>query len=95
MTKDEFEKGYAERSNVTVDWLHEHDQFAIPCDCGESECRGWQMIHLKEDEAGLINNLHSIFGTSVSFGKEVADLFGLREILRQKEKVHNGKREET
>lgn len=43
MTKDEFEKGYAERSGVTVDWLHDHGQFGAPCDCGESGCRGWQM----------------------------------------------------
>ena len=43
MTKDEFEKGYAERSGVTVKWLHDHNKFGVPCDCGEEGCHGWQM----------------------------------------------------
>ena len=46
MTKDEFEKGYAERSGVTVEWLHSMGQWAIPCDCGDEGCHGWQMAHL-------------------------------------------------
>ena len=46
MKKEEFENRYAERSGVTVDWLREHDQIALPCDCGESSCEGWQMAHL-------------------------------------------------
>jgi len=46
MTKDEFEKGYAERSGVTVDWLHSYNQFGVPCDCGEDGCEGWQMKHI-------------------------------------------------
>ena len=45
MTKEEFEKGYAKRSGVTVEWLHFKNQFAIPCDCGESGCYGWQMAN--------------------------------------------------
>ena len=43
-TKEEFEQGYAERSGVTVEWLHAHDQQAVPCDCGEPGCLGWQMV---------------------------------------------------
>jgi len=46
MTKYEFEKEYAERSKVTVEWLHDHDQFAMPCTCGENGCNGWQMKHI-------------------------------------------------
>jgi hypothetical protein len=46
MTKDDFEKQYAEKSNVTVEWLHENHQGAIPCECGEDGCKGWQMVNL-------------------------------------------------
>jgi len=46
MTKDEFEEGYAERSKVTVEWLHDRGRFGVPCDCGEDECMGWQMKHI-------------------------------------------------
>jgi len=46
MTKDEFEKGYAKRSGVTVKWLHDHNQLGVPCDCGEDGCAGWQMKHI-------------------------------------------------
>jgi hypothetical protein len=44
MTKDEFERDYAERSGVTVEWLHEQGQFPAPCDCGLEFCRGWAMV---------------------------------------------------
>ena len=44
MTKDEFESLYAERSHVTVEWLHKKEQLAIPCECGQEGCKGWQMI---------------------------------------------------
>ena len=44
--KDEFEKGYAKRSGVTVEWLHDHNQFGVPCDCGEDGCDGWQMKYI-------------------------------------------------
>ena len=43
MTKDEFEQQYAERSGVTVEWLHERGQKAMPCNCGVFGCTGWQM----------------------------------------------------
>lgn len=45
MTLDEFERQYAERSGVTVAWLHANDRFGVPCDCGEEGCEGWQMKH--------------------------------------------------
>lgn len=44
MTRDEFERAYAERSGVTVEWLHDHDRHAYPCICGGSDCGGWQML---------------------------------------------------
>jgi len=46
MTKDEFEKMYAERYDVTVEWLHEHNYIGLPCSCGENGCEGWRMAHL-------------------------------------------------
>lgn len=46
MTKDEFEQGYAARSGVTVDWLHDHGRRGGPCCCGEDDCEGWQMLHV-------------------------------------------------
>ena len=45
MTKDEFENMYAEKSKVTVEWLHEQGQIAVPCQCGEVDCKGWKMIN--------------------------------------------------
>ena len=56
MTREEFEQGYEERSKVAVEWLHEQNQHAIPCDCGDVLCQGWQMVNItneiyKEDYA--------------------------------------------
>jgi len=50
MTKDEFEQRYAERNNITVEWLHQHNQFGVPCDCGDDTCRGWLMKHIPNVE---------------------------------------------
>ena len=46
MTRQEFEQGYAERSKVTVEWLHEQNQHAIPCVCDDELCKGWQMVNI-------------------------------------------------
>ena len=53
MTKDEFERQYAERSGATVEWLHDEGLSAIPCDCGEAGCEGWQMIHADEEQVNI------------------------------------------
>lgn len=44
MTEEEFEKRYAEGSDITVERLHELGQFAVPCDCGDETCEGWAMV---------------------------------------------------
>lgn len=49
MTQSEFEQQYAERSGVTVEWLHAHNQFGVPCDCEEPGCEGWQMKYIEEE----------------------------------------------
>ena len=59
MTKDEFEKGYAKRSGVTVEWLHNHNRFGAPCDCGEDECNGWQMKHISTPNQPLDSDTKS------------------------------------
>ena len=41
---EQFEKDYAERSGVTVEWLREQGRVVRPCDCGEDCCDGWQMV---------------------------------------------------
>ena len=49
MTREEFEQGYAERSGVTVEWLHAHNQHGSLCFCGEDGCKGWQMMTRVEE----------------------------------------------
>ena len=45
MTVEEFEEGYAHRSGITVARLHELGEGAVPCQCGEEGCEGWQMVN--------------------------------------------------
>ena len=42
ITAEEFERQYAERSGVTVDWLRALGRIVAPCDCGEEGYEGWQ-----------------------------------------------------
>ena len=48
MNKEEFELQYAQRSDVTVEWLHKHGRHGVTCDCGEVFCEGWQMAYLTD-----------------------------------------------
>jgi hypothetical protein len=41
--RDRFEQSYATRSGVTVEWLREHGQHVVPCDCDDPGCPGWAM----------------------------------------------------
>jgi hypothetical protein len=43
VSRESFEAAYAAASGVTTDWLHEHGRRAVPCQCGDSICVGWQM----------------------------------------------------
>jgi hypothetical protein len=49
MSAEVFEILYAQRSGVTVAWLHAHGRYAEPCDCGEDGCEGWAMGYQWED----------------------------------------------
>jgi hypothetical protein len=43
-TREEFTSRYAARSGMTIERLGELNQEARPCDCGDEQCRGWQMV---------------------------------------------------
>ena len=51
MNKSDFESKYAKQSGVSVDWLHEHGQNAVPCHCEEQTCEGWAMYNGYKSEA--------------------------------------------
>ena len=58
MTKNEFVKDYCKRSGIAIDMLSLHNLVALPCNCGESKCAGWQMVakenvEVHEDIYGL------------------------------------------
>jgi hypothetical protein len=43
VTPEQFERDYAARSGVTLEWLREH-RAVRPCSCGEPDCQGWQSV---------------------------------------------------
>ncbi len=55
LTAAEFERGYAERSGLSVERLHQLGFYAEPCECGDSICEGWAMGHQWED--ALVENI--------------------------------------
>ena len=57
MTKEAFEKVYAERSGLTVDELHGFGLFAYPCHCGQGGCAGWQIMDAVQYEERTSNGL--------------------------------------
>lgn len=44
ITQSEFIRQYCDKSNISEDELNRLGQLAVPCDCGEDDCRGWAMI---------------------------------------------------
>lgn len=44
-TREDFEREYAKRSNMTVDELRLYFH-ALKCDCGDELCEGWAMVQL-------------------------------------------------
>lgn len=43
VTRDAFERHYAERSGMTVPQLHAWGRYAEPCACDYVDCEGWVM----------------------------------------------------
>lgn len=44
MNASEFERAYADRSGVTVEWLRQHGRVVVPCRCGAPGCEGWASV---------------------------------------------------
>jgi hypothetical protein len=44
MTSEEFERGYAERSGMTVEALRAAGRVVRRCDCGDALCLGWVSV---------------------------------------------------
>lgn len=44
LTKEQFVAAYAQRSGMTVERLRELNQEVRPCDCGDEQCQGWQLV---------------------------------------------------
>lgn len=44
ITRDEFERAYAERSGMTVEQLRELGRVVVRCWCHEPECDGWASV---------------------------------------------------
>jgi hypothetical protein len=46
--QEDFEAEYAARSGVSIEQIHAHGRGAVPCECDEPECLGWQMVNLAD-----------------------------------------------
>jgi len=45
MTKEEFEKGYCERSKITIHEYHNsYNLITLRCSCGDRSCDGWAAV---------------------------------------------------
>jgi hypothetical protein len=51
MLQTEFIKQYCDNSNMTEQQIFDVGLFAIPCDCGADNCKGWAMIDRDQIEA--------------------------------------------
>lgn len=49
VNKEDFVKQYAEKSGVSIEWLKEHGQVAIECNCEYEKCNGWIMVYDKNN----------------------------------------------
>lgn len=47
ITRDQFEREYAERSGLTVEKLRELGRVVVACSCGAPECQGWASVSRK------------------------------------------------
>jgi len=84
-----FEEQYAARSGTTVERLHRWGMFGAPCDCGDDECEGFQMLHLfdKLQNAGWLIDLIADVDEKFEAGK-------LRPV-RLRESVPRGQQSST
>ena len=50
ITREQFTELYAKNSGCSVEDLIRLNRVAVPCECGEEECRGWQMVNKTEGD---------------------------------------------
>jgi hypothetical protein len=50
VSRDEFERGYARRSGVTVEGLRALGRVVRPCACDMDLCQGWQSVRVDPDD---------------------------------------------
>lgn len=73
-TRQEFEIEYAKNSGVTVEYLRAAGLLAIPCNCGEEGCRGWQMRHWENLDEYEIQSIPEIYRVEIEqFRKAVSN----------------------
>ena len=58
MTKEEFEKGYLERSGLSQKFCNEHF-VTMECNCGEEICDGWAQIRNNEESIKTQKELYT------------------------------------
>lgn len=49
MTKTEFEQAYAEKAGLSLERLRELNAHTVPCECGDNDCCGWDMVFPEPD----------------------------------------------
>lgn len=75
MTRDEFERGYCERSGITALEFRKY-MVALPCACEAEECEGWAAVSL--DPALLLGHLaRDLPGGERLIDMEIAELRAL------------------
>ncbi len=45
MTRDEFVDYWTANAGIALEKLKASGHIALPCDCGECSCKGWQMTN--------------------------------------------------
>jgi hypothetical protein len=58
MTKEEFELGYIERSEITKEF-YDNNFITLPCKCGNESCSGWACVSNNERMIKIHNDLHT------------------------------------
>jgi hypothetical protein len=57
ITREQFEREYAERSGLTVERLRELGRVVLPCECDYEGCQGWRSVSREIAAADRIDYL--------------------------------------
>lgn len=66
ITRDQFIDDYTMGQSGDYRRLNVRGRFAIPCVCGETGCRGWQMAHADQVEKWLAGRFTATTGDATS-----------------------------